>query len=84
VNTIDGPTKLVRQDAILGGLSIGQFNPSSAQHGHRACIQVHVIVDHANSAECMTLTNEKKTKIVIDYHTHTLTFIKHIQSRSGE
>jgi len=24
VNTIDGPTKLVRQDAILGGLSIGQ------------------------------------------------------------
>jgi len=26
VNTIDGPTKLVRQDAILGGLSIGQFS----------------------------------------------------------
>jgi len=25
VNTIDGPTKLVRQDAILGGLSIGQL-----------------------------------------------------------
>jgi len=25
VNTIDGPTKLVRQDAILGGLSIGQI-----------------------------------------------------------
>jgi len=25
VNTKDGPTKLVRQDAILGGLSIGQF-----------------------------------------------------------
>jgi len=25
VNTIDGPTKLVRQDAILGVLSIGQF-----------------------------------------------------------
>jgi len=25
VNTIDGPTKLVRQDAILGGMSIGQF-----------------------------------------------------------
>jgi len=24
VNTIDGPTKLVRQDAILGGLLIGQ------------------------------------------------------------
>ena len=26
VNTINGPTKLVRQDAILGGLSIGQFD----------------------------------------------------------
>jgi len=25
VNTTDGPTKLVRQDAILGGLSIGQL-----------------------------------------------------------
>ena len=25
MNTIDGPTKLVRQDAILGGLSIGQL-----------------------------------------------------------
>ena len=25
VNTIDGPTKLVCQDAILGGLSIGQL-----------------------------------------------------------
>jgi len=25
VNTIDGPAKLVRQDAILGGLSIGQL-----------------------------------------------------------
>jgi len=25
VNRIDGPTKLVRQDAILGGLSIGQL-----------------------------------------------------------
>jgi len=25
VNTKDGPTKLVRQDAILGGLSIGQL-----------------------------------------------------------
>jgi len=25
VNTIDVPTKLVRQDTILGGLSIGQF-----------------------------------------------------------
>jgi len=25
VNTIDGPTKLVRQDAIFGGLSIGQW-----------------------------------------------------------
>jgi len=25
VNTIDGPTKLVRQDAILGGLSISQL-----------------------------------------------------------
>jgi len=25
VNTIDGPSKLVRQDAILGGLSIGQL-----------------------------------------------------------
>jgi len=25
VNIIDGPTKLVRQDAILGGLSIGQM-----------------------------------------------------------
>jgi len=25
VNTIDGPTKLVRQDASLGGLSIGQL-----------------------------------------------------------
>jgi len=24
VNTINGPTKLVRRDAILGGLSIGQ------------------------------------------------------------
>jgi len=26
VNTKDDPTKLVRQDAILGGLSIGQFH----------------------------------------------------------
>ena len=26
MNTIDGPTKLVRQDAILGGLSIGQLS----------------------------------------------------------
>jgi len=25
MNTIDGPTKLVRQDAILGWLSIGQL-----------------------------------------------------------
>jgi len=25
VNTKDGPTKLVRQDAILGGLLMGQF-----------------------------------------------------------
>jgi len=25
MNTIDGPTKLVRQDAILGGLSVGQI-----------------------------------------------------------
>jgi len=25
LNIIDGPTKLVRQDAILGGLSIGQI-----------------------------------------------------------
>jgi len=25
MNTIDGPTKLFRQDAILGGLSIGQW-----------------------------------------------------------
>ena len=25
MNTIDGPTKLVRQDAILGGLTIGQL-----------------------------------------------------------
>ena len=25
MNTIDGPTNLVRQDAILGGLSIGQL-----------------------------------------------------------
>ena len=32
VNTIDGPTKLVRQDAILGGLSIGQFNNCLNQH----------------------------------------------------
>ena len=29
VNTIDGPTKLVRQDAILGGLSIGQLTDLS-------------------------------------------------------
>jgi len=28
VNTIDGPTKLVRQDAILGELSIGQLTMS--------------------------------------------------------
>jgi len=29
MNTIDGPTKLVRQDAILGGLSIGQLSDMS-------------------------------------------------------
>ena len=29
MNTMDGPTKLVRQDAILGGLSIGQLNPGA-------------------------------------------------------
>ena len=32
MNTIDGPTKLVRQDAILGGLSIGQLSNKSLYH----------------------------------------------------
>ena len=32
VNTIDGLTKLVRQDAILGGLSTGQLNLDSIYH----------------------------------------------------
>jgi len=31
VNTIDGPTKLVPQDAILGGLSIGQFDQTQQE-----------------------------------------------------
>jgi len=31
VNTIDGPTMLVRQDAILRGLSIGQWATRSTQ-----------------------------------------------------
>jgi len=35
VNTIDCPTKLVRQDAILGALSIGQLgSPSQMTHWH--------------------------------------------------
>ena len=35
MNTIDGPTKLVRQDAILGGLSIGQLKlTTELQYNH--------------------------------------------------
>ena len=39
VNTIVGPTKLVRQDAIVGGLSIGQlYLLLYLQHTPKVCV----------------------------------------------
>jgi len=56
VNKIDGPTKLVRQDAILGGLSIGElqcltyfyFRCSTALTGVGvACVATLTMSSHA-------------------------------------
>jgi len=45
VNTKDGPTKLVRQDAILGGLSIGQLTDHSVRISELSlCAYVPMIV----------------------------------------
>jgi len=54
VNAIDGPTKLVRQDAILGGLSIGQFTQR-----HNAQVD-NIILDHSeDSIICVSLATHR-------------------------
>jgi len=51
MNTIDGPTKLIRQDAIFGGLSVGQWgtresgkvdigSPCDVRHKNKQLVEI--------------------------------------------
>jgi len=49
VNTIDGPTKLVCQDAIFGGLSIGQlltsFQNYSLRRWQKVSLEIYLVIN---------------------------------------